>query len=325
MFHYAWKMLLIYAAISGSVYLLVNYFGFKTAALPFLPISLIGMVVAFFLGFKNNSSYGRLWEAQQIWGRIVNNSRNWASMVLHQIRNQLPENSLRESEFHRIRKELIYRQIAFANALRYQLRMSNTRSKSDTARKLVTLSHPEAEKSVRKELIPFLDESEISFLETKTNPAAHILNLQYSRLTELHDLGILDPTAKLEMARVIAENYQCQGECESIKLFPLPRQYSYFSKVFVWIFILLLPFGLLSEFEKAGDTLVWLMIPAHILISWVFMVTEQIGDDSENPFENAINDIPMTAICRNIEIDLREFLGETELPSKLEPINDILL
>lgn len=325
MFHYAWKMLLIYASISGSVYLLVKCFGFETAGLPFLPISLIGMVVAFFLGFKNNSSYDRLWEAQQTWGRIVNNSRNWASTVLHHIRNQLPENSSQEAELHLIRKELVYRQIAFTNALRYQLRMSNTRSKTDTSRKLVTQSHLETKKSMRDELIPFLDESEISFLETKTNVAAHILNRQYARLTELNDLGILETTAKFEMAQVITENYRCQGECESIKLFPLPRQYSYFSKVFVWIFILLLPFGLLSEFEKASDTVVWLMIPSHILISWVFMVTEQIGDDSENPFENAINDIPMTAICRNIEIDLREFLGETELPSKLEPVNNILL
>ena len=52
---------------------------------------------------------------------------------------------------------------------------------------------------------------------------------------------------------------------------------------------------------------------------------EQIGEYSENPFDNAVNDIPITTICRNIEIDLKEMLGETELPPRLQPEHDILL
>jgi len=52
---------------------------------------------------------------------------------------------------------------------------------------------------------------------------------------------------------------------------------------------------------------------------------EQIGDVSENPFENAVNDIPMSAICRNIEIDLRELFGETEFPERIKAVDDVLL
>ncbi len=52
---------------------------------------------------------------------------------------------------------------------------------------------------------------------------------------------------------------------------------------------------------------------------------EQVGDASENPFENALNDIPLSAMCRNIEIDLRELLGESSLPEKLQPVNEVLL
>ena len=33
-------------------------------AIPWLPISLIGTALAFYLGFKNNSSYDRMWEAR---------------------------------------------------------------------------------------------------------------------------------------------------------------------------------------------------------------------------------------------------------------------
>lgn len=41
-----------------------------------------------------------------------------------------------------------------------------------------------------------------------------------------------------------------------------------------------------------------------------------LGDQSENPFENSVKDISMTAICRTIEIDLQEMLGEKLYPVK---------
>lgn len=62
-----------------------------------------------------------------------------------------------------------------------------------------------------------------------------------------------------------------------------------------------------------------------MLISWVFYTMEQIGEFSENPFDNSVNDIPISTICVNIERDIKELLGETELPAKLEPEHHILL
>jgi putative membrane protein len=52
---------------------------------------------------------------------------------------------------------------------------------------------------------------------------------------------------------------------------------------------------------------------------------EIVGDSSEDPFENFINDVPMTALCRNIEIDLREMLGETDLPPRMLPVDGLLM
>ena len=95
--------------------------------------------------------------------------------------------------------------------------------------------------------------------------------------------------------------------------------------VFTWIFILLLPFGMLGEFAKMGHHMQWLAIPFCVLISWVFITMEQIGDNSEDPFEGFVNDVPMTALCRTIEIDLREMLGETDLPDKVQAQNGILM
>ena len=77
--------------------------------------------------------------------------------------------------------------------------------------------------------------------------------------------------------------------------------------------------------SKIGSYGIWLTIPFSILISWVFMTMEQVGETSENPFDNGINDIPLTSICRNIEIDILEMLDEFTLPEKIVPSNDVLL
>ena len=84
-------------------------------------------------------------------------------------------------------------------------------------------------------------------------------------------------------------------------------------------------FGLVGELSKYGDSYVWLTIPMSVLISWIFYVMEVVGDRSENPFENGVNDIPMTAICRTIEIDLREMLGEKDIPGKIYPVKNIIM
>ena len=123
---------------------------------------------------------------------------------------------------------------------------------------------------------------------------------------------------------MVAECYNQQGAAERIKSFPFPRQYGFFSTAFVNLFNFLLPFALLGELAKFSSNTLWMVIPFSALISWVFFTMETIGDSSENPFENSINDVPMTAICRNIEIDLREMLGETDLPAKVQAVNGVL-
>jgi len=137
--------------------------------------------------------------------------------------------------------------------------------------------------------------------------------------------GLIEDFRHMEMMSCLEEFYNLQGKCERINNTPFPRQYAYFSTLFVWLFILLLPFGLIGEFMDMGHDLMWLMIPFSVIISWVFYTMEAVGDNSEDPFENFINDVPMTALCRTIEIDLREMLGETDLPPKIQAEGGILM
>ena len=83
---------------------------------------------------------------------------------------------------------------------------------------------------------------------------------------------------------------------------------------------------MLPEFERAlSANFVWLTIPLTVLAGWIFTTMEKVGESSENPFEGSANDIPITQISRNIEIDLLEMIGEKNVPSALQPANGIIL
>ena len=127
------------------------------------------------------------------------------------------------------------------------------------------------------------------------------------------------------MENVLRSFYTLQGKNERIKKFPLPRQYANLSNYFTNIFILLLPFSMVPQLMNLGNWGVWIAIPVTLLIAWVYLMMEQIGDNSENPFQGMAFDIPMLSLCRVIEIDLREMLNETDLPQPIQSKNDILM
>ena len=97
----------MFIIISLVPVLLYQVVGMKWLHLPWLPIGLVGTALAFIIGFKNNASYGRLWEARKIYGGIVNASRTFATMVNNFITNEFTDNPLTEEEFYEIRRTMI--------------------------------------------------------------------------------------------------------------------------------------------------------------------------------------------------------------------------
>lgn len=320
---FAWKPLLIFFIYSSILTMLFELAGWRFLAFPFVPIGLVGTAVAFYVGFKNNSSYERLWEARKLWGSIVNLSRTFATYVIDYLAagEEMTEEKLAEHK-----KIVIYRHLAYINAVRIQLRRNRIWDNQDDAFTGAVDETPSFKnQNLIEQIKQFIHPDEVEALEVKTNTATHILKKQSDHLRYLYVQGAIDNFKHVEIGRVIQSLFDQQGACERIKTYPFPRQYAYFSEVFVWILALIIPFGLLGELSKLGETYVWFTIPMSMLISWIFNVTETVGDSSENPFENSVNDIPMTAICRTIEIDLKEMLGEDSVPSKLKPENNILM
>ncbi len=323
---FAWRYVIFFTLYSSAFVALHHLLDWHFLQIPFMPISAIGIAVAFYLGFKNNSSYDRLWEARRIWGALVNSSRTWGIQVLDFINNKKASALCGEIELEEIHRKMLYRHMAFLNALRLQLRRPTYWEQAyKTGNMLVDREEAFHMESMDKELQKFVSVEEAQQYAGNRNAATQIIRRQSHDLQQLFEKGLLDPFHHVEMSRTLAEFYNQQGASERIKNFPFPRQYAYFSFVFVWIFILILPFGLITEFQKMGEEYEWLLVPCYVLICFVFNTMEIVGTTSENPFENALNDVPITAICKTVEIDLREMLGETELPPKPEPVHDILM
>ncbi|RYU96148.1 bestrophin family protein [Emticicia agri] len=298
---------------------LYEYFDLKWIAIPWVPIALVGTAAAFIVGFKNTQTYNRAWEARQIWGAIVNSSRAWGIMVKDFIKEEINEN---------IHQQLIYRHIGWLTALRYQLREARTWENSNKSYNKEYAKYfiiPEKVGKLEDELGQFLSAEEEAYVLSKKNRATHIISLQSKHLRELKEKGLIEPLTYIELENLLVNLYEQQGKCERIKNFPYPRQFASVNLFFVRLFMILVPFGMLKEFEKLGEHLVWLTIPFGIVVSWVFMSMEKVGESTENPFEGGANDIPITSMSRTIEIDLREMLDETELPPPIQPLHNILM
>lgn len=267
--------------------------------LPFSIAGILGSALAIFIAFRNQSSYARWWEARTIWGGIINNSRIFARQIIANVDNAVAIGKANKQEADLYKKEMIDRQIAFAHSLRLHLRKQNT----------------------SEEFKHLLVESEYENLKNKQNQPNILLQTQGIRIKEAMQKEMLGAFDNISMEPNLATFSNWQGACERIKNTPLPMNYQYFTKIFLYVFIFVLPICLIGDFRKMNID--WMLIPVSFIISFVFSVMNKVGEINENPFENSISDIPMTALCNTIERDLKEALGEP-LPEKLEAKNGYL-
>lgn len=268
-------------------------------ALPFSIAGILGSALAIFIAFRNQSSYARWWEARTIWGGIINNSRIFARQIIANVNNAMVIGKVSKEDADAYKKEMIDRQIAFAHSLRLHLRKQNN---------LAEFQH-------------LLCEKEFEEIKQKQNRPNILLHTQGLRIKEAMQKEMLGAFDNISMEPNLATLSNWQGACERIKNTPLPMNYQYFTKLFLYVFIFVLPICLIGDFTKMN--IGFMVIPVSFVICFVFAVMNRVGEINENPFENQMSDIPMTAMCNTIERDLKEMLGEP-IPEKLEAKNGYL-
>lgn len=278
--------------LSVSVYLLYHAGGLEKVSLPFSVAAILGSALAIFIAFRNNNAYNRWWEARTLWGGIINNSRIFARQIIANANHALSSGKASVEQIADYKKEMVYRQIAFAHSLRLHLRGQNS----------------------FEEFGHLLSKAEFEQVTEKQNIPNYLLFIQGIRIKEGMNAEMLGAFDNISLEPTLAGLNNFQGACERIKNTPLLRQYHFFTQLFLLVFMAVLPFSLIAEFNKMGIPA--LMIPLGILISFVFGVMGKVGEVNEDPFENRITDIPMSALCNTIERDLKEMLGEQNLPQK---------
>lgn len=305
--------------VLGTIPPLLERLGVELPVLPWPPIAVLGTAVAFVTGFKSNAAYGRLWEARQIWGAIVNASRTWGVMTRDFMIDAAGDDHRR----------LVLRHIAWLTALRYQLRepraWETQHLRFNTEYQARTFVVPERASKLDDELGPLISPEEARAVLAKRNRASAILSLQSADLNRAQHSGGVTELRHIELMRLLGTIIEQQGKCERIKNFPYPRQFATLNLFFVWLFIGLLPLGIATELKRVGPGWLWLTVPVTILIAWVFHTMDKIGEASENPFEGGPNDVPISAMSRAIEIDLRDVLNEPALLEPLASSGDILM
>jgi putative membrane protein len=275
---------------SFVITVLESYFGIEIYSLTVTPFALIGVALGIFLGFRNNAAYDRYWEGRKLWGNLVNVSRSYARQVTNFIVSDGDDHRL--GDFHR---EIVYRTIAFVYALRHHLR--------DT--------------SPRDDLESFLPQEDLERLEDQKNIPLFILRTMGERTRWAWEQGWIDKFHLGILEESLTRMTDIQGACERIKNTPIPFPYTVLIHRIVAFYCFTLPFGILSTVGVLTPVVVF-------LISHAFLGLDEIGDEIEDPFGIEPQHLPLTTLCRTIEVNLLQHIDESCVPDLLQPVDDVL-
>ncbi|MCC5071848.1 bestrophin family protein [Xanthomonas campestris] len=252
---------------------------------PALPLTIFGSALALFLGFRANSTYQRWWEGRVLWGQMINASRNLVRLCV---------SVLSAPDAAAVGRSIALRQVAYVHALRCQLRRL----------------------PVGVELESRLGADEVAAVVTRTNVANGLLDTTGRAVEQARRDGWIDSIQQASVERILVDIANAQGGMERLKNTPLPYQYRFYPNLFTRVFCILLPIGLVETLQYAtpvGSTVAGLM----------FLAVLKIGDELVDPFANTIHDLPLDSMCRTVEIDALQAIGE-RAPEPMQPVDGVL-
>jgi len=260
---------------------------------------ILGTAISIFLGFRTNSAYDRWFTARRLWGSMRASSRNQALVLARIDEKYINHNTGKPSKIARsVMRRMIRRNLAWLWIL---------------GRQLKDLPHLQGAEVL-------LDKEELDSLVGVHNPALKLLFNQSKDFRIAQSEGQFYDGEHFELVAIQRELVAAQTACEGLKNTPFPTHYTYFTHVFIWLFLILLAFSL-----PGVENMKYLAIPAVLMVGWVFFMVEGIGSYMEEPFMNNRNVVPMDALARSLQIDLMSIaLEDVEIPAPIKPIEGAL-
>lgn len=281
--------------------------GWTWLSLPVEPFSIVGTGLSILLVFRNNEAYARYWEARTLWGQVIASIRSFCRLSLTLPRPNASQVGPHHDEeipppIKKIRQEWVYRSVAFLHALR-----SSLRSDSPPDIDFDSLSH-------------LLAPEEVAMLREQKNVPCAILHTQGECLADAWRADLLHPMHITLLNEHLSALTLAFGGCEKIARTPIPPAYGFLSRRIVWCFMLLFPIAIVKD-------LGWKTVLLAPLVSFLFGALQRFGEEVQHPFESQPDGLPLDTMARQLEIEMRQRLGEKieELPDELQPQNEVML
>jgi putative membrane protein len=230
--------------------------------------SLLGFVISMLLVFRTNTAYERWWEGRKQWGALVNVSRNLAIRIAQIVPQSEP----------------VLRQYFRVLITNYALTLKeHLRSRSDRS-----------ELEVHQQL-------DLDVLMGKAHIPNALAQKLYAAILQLRTDGRISEEQLLALDGMVNQFTDITGACERIRKTPIPYSYSAFIKKFIFIYVISLPFGIITDFGYAT-------ILVTVTVFYVLASLELIAEEIEDPFGTDTNDLPTDDIARTIQDNLKEIL-----------------
>ena len=206
--------------------------------------SLLGFVLSLLLVFRTNTAYDRWWEGRKLWGKLVNDSRNFVI----KINSILPENDVKNRT--QIAKYLRF----FPYFLASHLSKESTRLVLD-----------EDFSDLQKEL--------------QHHPPAELVFLLTKKLYQLKKENKISDTEMLFLDTQLSGFLDVCGVCERIKNTPIPYSYSSFIKKFIIFYVMALP---VANVVNLGCFMIPITMFVYYVLLSLELIAEEIEDPFNN-------------------------------------------
>ena len=256
-------------------------------------LTVLGLALSIFLGTRIRVAYDRWWEGRKLWGRMINRSR----ILSRQFTQFIEEPQGKSEEVEALHKKLVLRHVAYIHTHRVCLRGESI-SKDESCTR-------------------FLSEEEIAQLAKESNPCNALVCMQGADVREAFHKGWISEQRLQQLDLSFVELLDVQGGNERIQKTPVPPSFTYFSTRLVFLYSILLSFGLVHKLD------LW-VIPTVLIAGFIFRIIDTAGRLIEDPFNTFFYGLPLYGMSRTIEANLCDRIGHErrEVP---KPVDGVLM
>jgi putative membrane protein len=276
-----WRNVALSAGFGLLAYVVHEVFAFTHVKLPASAASILGAALGIFASFRTSAAYARWWEGRQLWGRLLNVSR----LLTSQVRAYVVDAA--------VQRRLLLRHVLYVHVLRCQLRDDDPFEDPHVARALALLG---------------VDEPWLARARAQASLLHFLVDESFGEVVRLD----LPPVRMASLDQAYGAILDAQGGCERIKRTPMPRGYGFFVTRLLFLFSLLFPFTVV-------DTIGWVAIPLNMVVCLGFTLISETGRILEDPFNHFFNSLPITNLAVTVERNVRQRLGDADLPAAIVP------